>query len=43
MKPDGRLTGVIGGYRPWLPVYKGWIAGRGAVMATSSRRFGNSY
>lgn len=32
MKPDGRLTGVIGGYRPWLPVYKGWVAGRGAVI-----------
>jgi hypothetical protein len=32
MKPDGRLTGLIGGYRPWLPVYKGWIAGRGAVI-----------
>lgn len=32
MRPDGRLTGLIGGYRPWLPVYKGWIAGRGAVI-----------
>lgn len=32
MKPDGGLTGMIGGYRPWLPVYKGWIAGRGAVI-----------
>ncbi len=32
MAPDGRLTGLIGGYRPWLPVYKGWIAGRGAVI-----------
>ncbi|WP_375286573.1 hypothetical protein [Sphingomonas sp.] len=32
MKPDGRLVGLIGGYRPWLPVYKGWIAARGAVI-----------
>lgn len=32
MKEDGKLTGLIGGYRPWLPVYKGWVAGRGAVI-----------
>lgn len=32
MKPDGRLTGLLGGYRPWLPVYKGWVSGRGAVI-----------
>lgn len=32
MQPDGKLTGLLGGYRPWLPVYKGWVAGRGPVI-----------
>jgi hypothetical protein len=32
MKPDGTLTGMIGGYRPWLPIYRGWIDARGAVI-----------
>jgi hypothetical protein len=26
MHPDGRLVGEVGGYRPWLPLYKRWIA-----------------
>ena len=32
MHENGTLTGMIGGYRPWLPVYKGWVAGRGPVI-----------
>jgi hypothetical protein len=32
MKPDGSLTGYVGGYRPWEPVYKGWVQARGPVI-----------
>lgn len=32
IKPDGSLSGLLGGYRPWLPIYKGWVAGRGPVI-----------
>lgn len=32
MQDDGTMSGLIGGYRPWLPVYKGWVAGRGPVI-----------
>ena len=32
MAADGTLSGLIGGYRPWLPVYEGWVAGRGPVI-----------
>lgn len=32
LKPDGSLTGYIGGYRPWKPVYDGWVAARGPVI-----------
>jgi hypothetical protein len=32
MKPDGSLTGLVGGYRPWEPVYKGWVNARGTVI-----------
>ncbi|CAN5172206.1 hypothetical protein BH11PSE2_BH11PSE2_16190 [soil metagenome] len=32
IKADGSLRGYIGGYRPWLPVYKGWVAARGPVI-----------
>jgi len=32
MKPDGSLTGYVGGYRPWKPVYKGWVDARGTVI-----------
>jgi hypothetical protein len=32
MKPDGSLTGYIGGYRPWEPVYRGWVNARGTVI-----------
>ena len=32
MKPDGTLRGYIGGYRSWLPVYKGWVNARGPVI-----------
>ena len=32
MKPDGTLKGNIGGYRPWEPVYRGWVNARGPVI-----------
>ena len=32
MEADGSLSGLIGGYRPWLPAYKGWVNGRGPVI-----------
>lgn len=32
MKPDGTLTGYVGGYRPWEVVYKAWVGGRGPVI-----------
>jgi len=32
MKPDGSLKGYIGGYRPWKPVYDGWVNARGPVI-----------
>ena len=32
MKPDGSLSGYLGGYRPWEPVYKGWVNARGTVI-----------
>ena len=32
MQPDGSLKGYLGGYRPWEPVYKGWINARGPVI-----------
>ncbi len=32
MKPDGSLTGYVGGYRPWETVYKGWVNARGTVI-----------
>ena len=32
MKPDGSLRGYVGGYRPWEPVYKGWVNARGPVI-----------
>jgi hypothetical protein len=32
MKPDGSLTGYVSGYRPWEPVYKGWVNARGTVI-----------
>ena len=32
MQPDGALKGYLGGYRPWFPVYKGWINARGPVI-----------
>ena len=32
MKPDGSLTGYVGGYRPWEDVYKGWVNARGPVI-----------
>ena len=32
MKPDGSLSGYVGGYRPWEPVYKGWVNARGPVI-----------
>jgi hypothetical protein len=32
MKPDGSLTGYVGGYRAWKPVYDGWVQARGPVI-----------
>jgi hypothetical protein len=32
MKEDGTLRGYIGGYRSWMPVYKGWVNARGPVI-----------
>ena len=32
MLPDGKLKGYLGGYRPWEPVYKGWVGARGPVI-----------
>jgi hypothetical protein len=32
MQPDGSLKGLIGGYRPWLPIYTGWVDARGPVI-----------
>jgi hypothetical protein len=32
MKPDGTLKGYVGGYRPWEPVYRGWVNARGTVI-----------
>jgi hypothetical protein len=32
MKPDGMLSGYVGGYRPWEPVYKAWVNARGPVI-----------
>ena len=32
MQPDGSLRGYVGGYRPWQPVYQGWVDARGPVI-----------
>lgn len=32
MKADGSLRGYVGGYRPWKPVYDGWVNARGPVI-----------
>jgi hypothetical protein len=32
MRPDGSLSGYVGGYRPWEPVYRGWVNARGTVI-----------
>ncbi len=32
MKSDGSLIGYVGGYRPWEPIYKGWVGARGPVI-----------
>lgn len=32
IKPDGSLSGYVGGYRPWELVYKGWVNARGPVI-----------
>lgn len=32
MKDDGSLRGYVGGYRPWKPVYDGWVNARGPVI-----------
>jgi hypothetical protein len=32
MKDDGTLEGYVGGYRPWMPVYKALVNARGTVV-----------
>lgn len=32
IKPDGSLSGIVAGYRPWKPIYKGWVDARGSVI-----------
>lgn len=32
MNPDGSLKGLLAGYRPWLPIYRGWVEARGSVI-----------
>ncbi|RAK66237.1 hypothetical protein [Phenylobacterium kunshanense] len=32
LKPDGSLSGYVGGYRPWKPVYDGYVRARGPVI-----------
>ncbi len=32
MKPDGKLTGYLAGYRPWLDIHRGWVEARGSVI-----------
>lgn len=32
MQSDGTLSGVLAGYRPWWPVYQGWVNARGSVV-----------
>lgn len=32
LRPDGKLAGYIGGYRPWKPVYDGYVRSRGPVI-----------
>ncbi len=32
MKPDGTLSGMLGGYRPWKDIYNGWVEARGSVI-----------
>ncbi len=32
MQPDGSLRGYVGGYRPWEPIYRGWVNARGPVI-----------
>jgi hypothetical protein len=32
VQADGSLKGHVGGYRPWEPVYRGWVNARGTVI-----------
>jgi hypothetical protein len=32
MTPEGKLKGYVGGYRPWGPLYEGWVNARGPVI-----------
>lgn len=32
IQADGSLKGYLGGYRPWFPIYKGWVNARGPVI-----------
>jgi hypothetical protein len=32
MKEDGSLQGHVGGYRPWMPIYKALVNSRGTVV-----------
>jgi len=32
IQADGTLKGYVGGYRPWEPIYRGWVNARGPVI-----------
>lgn len=32
MNSDGTLSGLLAGYRPWFPIYRGWVEARGSVI-----------
>ncbi len=32
MQDDGSLQGYVAGYRPWMPIYTGWVDARGPVI-----------
>jgi hypothetical protein len=32
IQSDGALKGYVGGYRPWEPIYNGWVNARGPVI-----------
>lgn len=32
MQEDGSLKGLVAGFRPWFPIYRGWVEARGSVI-----------